>query len=98
MLKYGLMKTTKYYIGETSRNAYMRGREHLSDLLNEKSSSTLYRHINDHHNGVMTDTLSDSFKMSVKTSHQTALTRQITEGVKIHQMPPVELQEWIQSQ
>ena len=75
------------YIGESSRNAYMRGREHLSGLMNEKDSSALYRHVKDHHNGVMTGTLSDNFKMSVKTSHQTALTRQITEGVKILQMP-----------
>ena len=48
------------YIGETARNAYTRGREHLSMLKNRSQASVLWEHCKDVHSGKMVD-----FKMSV---------------------------------
>ena len=41
------------YIGETARNAYTRGREHLSMLKNRNKASVLWEHCRDVHSGNM---------------------------------------------
>ena len=38
------------YIGETSRNAYSRGKEHLAGLRNKSAISCLWEHCRDVHN------------------------------------------------
>ena len=43
------------YIGETARNAYTRGREHLSMLNNRNKASVLWEHCRDVHSGNMVD-------------------------------------------
>ena len=80
------------YIGETARNAYTRGREHLSLLRNK--TSFLWEHCKEVHNGSMVD-----FKMSViKRYKNDALMRQIMEVVVIENSTEEELlntkQEW----
>ena len=41
------------YIGETSRNGYTRGREHLSALRKRDRESALYKHlVSEHHNTI----------------------------------------------
>ena len=39
------------YIGETSLNAYTRGKEHLASLSRREESSVLWKHNKDKHNG-----------------------------------------------
>ena len=82
------------YIGETARNAYSRGKEHLSGLMNRSKSSVLWDHCKEVHNGSIVD-----FKMSViKRYKNDAMMRQIMEAVTIESSNQVELlntkQEW----
>ena len=46
--------------------------------------SVLWEHIKERHNGKTTDKPSQGYTMSVTNTHKTALTRLITEAVKIH--------------
>ena len=43
------------YVGETARNAFARGKEHLDGMDRDVSQSVLRRHANDCHNGVIPD-------------------------------------------
>ena len=71
------------YYGETARNAYCRGVEHLKGLQKRDCSSVFVEHVRDRHESDFTSDMCSSFKMSVKETHKTALERQITEAVKI---------------
>ena len=71
------------YIGETGRNAYCRGREHLKGMERECSESVLVEHIRDHHGSDMSEPPCHKFKMNVTSCHYTALDRLVTEAVKI---------------
>ena len=71
------------YFGETSRNSFCRGREHLKSLMKRDTDSVLVQHVNEHHNGEFSDSLCAQFKMSVKETHQSAIDRLITEATKI---------------
>ena len=64
------------YYGETCRNCYSRGKEHITDLNNKTDNSVLYRP--EKH----TDT--PDFTMSVIDTHKTALDRQTAEAILIH--------------
>ena len=82
------------YIGKTARNAYTRGREHLSMLKNRNKASVLWEHCKDVHSGNMVH-----FKMSViKRYKNDAMMRQIMEAVIIESSEQGELlntkQEW----
>ena len=67
-----------HYKGESGRNMFTRGKEHLS-LLNAKSiKSPLWKHCLEHHNGQMAE-----FKMEITGQFQTPLQRQIMEGIQI---------------
>ena len=74
----------KVYIGETSKNAYTRGQQHQRLLQNKDKQSVLYRHIQLDHK---LETNAPKFEMSVLQTHKTALCRQITEAVKINNIP-----------
>ena len=70
------------YIGETSRSAYTRGKEHLHALEQWEESSVMWRHSCDKHGG---DVL--GFTMNVTGMFQNdAMLRQITESVRINQV------------
>ena len=71
------------YIGETSRNAYTRGREHLSQMQRKDKNSILHRHQEQKHK----DKETPSFRMTVTGSYRSALDRQITEAVQINRQP-----------
>ena len=71
------------YFGETSRNSYCRGLEHLKGIEKRDNNSVFVEHIRDFHNSDFTSDKCGRFKMSVKETHKTALERQITEAVKI---------------
>ena len=66
------------YIGETARNLYTRGREHLKNYEKENAESFMYKHQQESHHGTPAD-----FQATVKYSFQDCLTRQIAEGVAI---------------
>ena len=71
------------YIGESSRNAKTRGHEHLTALNNRDEDSVILRHLNEVHNGDVTNNINKDFKMNVTGQYRSALERQIAESVKI---------------
>ena len=71
------------YYGETARNAYCRGIEHLKGLQKRDCNSVFVEHVRDRHGSDFTSDICSGFRMSVKETHKTALERQITEAVKI---------------
>ena len=73
------------YFGESSRNSFCRGREHLQSLKKRDTDSVLVQHINEHHNSEFGNNVCNEFKMSVKETHQNAIERLITEATKIDQ-------------
>ncbi|KAL9977958.1 hypothetical protein ACROYT_G015427 [Oculina patagonica] len=82
------------YIGETSRSAYTRGKEHLRALEQREESSVLWRHCCDIHAGNIA-----GFTMNVTGTFQNdAMLRQITESVMINQTKEDQLintkEEW----
>ena len=72
------------YIGQTSRTAYTRGKEHIKSLAKKKKRSALWKHCKKKtHNNEM-----QKFKMNVTGSYSNnAMLRQISEGVRIDQVP-----------
>ena len=68
------------YIGETARNAYSRGKEHLKDLEDKNDGSVLWKHAKQEHQGRMPE-FSSSI---VERFENDALLRQISESVKIN--------------
>ena len=67
------------YFGESGRNGYTRGGEHLVNKLSEdENKSVLKLHSNYHHNGAEV-----TYYMRVTGTHTDCLDRQITEGVNI---------------
>ena len=68
------------YEGETSRNMFLRGSEHLRQLKNKSTNSVLFKHIvNDHPN----EQNSAKFRMVKTGSFKKPLSRQINEGIRI---------------
>ena len=73
-------KEDKSYEGETCRNAYIRGKEHLKALEQKSKHSVLYKHIENDHNG---EKDAAKFQMRVVGRSKLALGQQIDEGVRI---------------
>ena len=71
------------YQGETCRNAYVRGGEHLKGLERREQDSVFVQHIEKHHNSDFSNPPCHGFKMSVNETHKTALSRLVTEAVNI---------------
>lgn len=71
------------YKGETARNAYCRGEEHLKGIENEKHDSVLYQHIVECHQSNFNEPPCHLYKMNVTNCHNTTLDRLVTEAVKI---------------
>ena len=79
---------TKVYEGETSRNAKVRGEEHLRGIQNQKIGNPLYKHIlNDHPH----EKEKVKFRMEVKGKFKDPLTRLANEGVRIKNRKPEQL-------
>ena len=71
------------YFGETCRNAYSRGREHLRGIEKRDKNSVFVEHVIDKHDSVFLNDKCCGYKMNVRETHRSALDRQITEAVKI---------------
>ena len=72
------------YQGETSRNALVRGREHMKGLEKKDEESVFVQHIRSHHDNDFSAAPCHQFKMCVTESHTTALSRLVTEAVRIN--------------
>ena len=71
------------YIGETSRSAYTRGKEHMKLLAKKKERSALWKHCKEKRNSEI-----QKFEMNVTGSYSNdAMLRQISENVRIDQVP-----------
>ena len=66
------------YEGETGRNGYTRGVEHLSALRLEDEENALWKHCQIAHDGTQAE-----FSMTVLKVHRTPMVRQINEAVRI---------------
>ena len=67
------------YIGETSRSAYQRGKEHLDDIRLNNPDSPLMKHQKECH----PKHKQPAFEMTIVKTHRKALERQIMEAVMI---------------
>ena len=66
------------YIGETSRNIYSRGKEHMYKYNSANPDSFMWKHQQEVH-----DCLQAAFNTRVTGSFRDCLTRQVAEGVAI---------------
>ena len=70
------------YIGETSRNLYTRGKEHLGSEhrgeTEDKELSFMKQHMEEHHTGMVS-----RFAGKVTRTNKDSLSRQVREGVLI---------------
>ena len=71
---------TVLYLGETGRNAYVRGLEHIRMYKNKNNKSALFKHAQTHHEG----RVNVKFSMKVSNRFRDPLTRQVNEGVRIN--------------
>ena len=72
------------YHGETSRNAYTRGKEHLDEYRTQAAKSVLWRHCRERHGNERQE-----FKMRVTGQYRNdAMLRQIAESVRINNSDP----------
>jgi hypothetical protein len=82
------------YIGETARNLYTRGREHMANFGARNRESFIRNHQTDKHHGMDAD-----FSATVMESFRDSLSRQVSEGVHIRRSPDTVLNsksEWHQ--
>ena len=71
------------YEGESSRNAYTRGNEHLTAYEKKEKESVLWRHTSTQHQ----ENDTPNFTMKVTRTHNSALSRQVSEAVTISNTP-----------
>ena len=71
------------YIGETWRTGYERGREHMEDLQQIREGSHMLKHILEDHPGKKMKEI--KFGIRIKQTFRSALERQVSEAVSIHQ-------------
>ena len=72
------LKISAAYEGETSRNPYTRGLEHLKDLENESDKSPLWKHCTIQHEGRKVN-----FRMDALRSFRYPMVRQVNEGARV---------------
>ena len=87
----------KVYVGETARNGFSRGLEHIASVARKDPHSPLYMHCLEEHNGRPV-----LFRMEVTGAYGgDPLKRQITESVNIQKLPAHQLlnrrDEWRQT-
>ena len=68
------------YVGETSRNAYIRGQEHIDAYRRNDQKSPLWKHAERHHGGRKNVV----YSMKIVNYFRDPLTRQVNEGVRIN--------------
>ena len=81
-------KCQSKYVGESSRNANSRGKEHQNDYDTDRDSSIMSRHTQAHHKD---DTDKPEYTMTVKQIYANkCMDRQISEAIQISSIPHLE--------
>ena len=76
------------YVGETSRNANSRGKEHLNDYDTNRDNSIMLRHTQTHH---ARDTNKPQYTMTVKQIYgNRCMDRQLSEAIQINNTPQID--------
>ena len=76
-LSFGFRGCNFVYIGETARNAYCRGREHLRGIRKKEKDSVFIERISDHHDCKFDYDMCCGFRMNVRETHKGAFERLI---------------------
>ena len=76
------------YAGETGRNLYKRGDEHLTDLEKRVAEKPLWKHIQEKHGGRMEREIFEHFKMTLTGTFFKPQRRKADEGVRISHLNP----------
>ena len=74
------------YCGESARNCFCRGREHLKGIAKRDPESVLVEHVIEKHNSEFDCGVCSGFRMNVREMHTNAMERQLTEAIKIETM------------
>ena len=76
------------YAGETGRNLFKRGDEHLNDLEKRVAEKPLWKHIQEKHGGRMEVDIFEHFNMTLKGIFFKPQRRKADEGVRISHLNP----------
>ena len=76
------------YAGETGKNIYLRGAQYVDDVDKKRGNKPLWKHIQEHHGGVMSVPMFSHFKMEVVQFFSSAQRRKANEGVRIAHLDP----------
>ena len=76
------------YSGETGKNTFMRGKDHVKDVEKRSRDKPLWKHIVEKHEGRMVGTVFDHFKMEVTQVFTKPQRRMANEGVRIANLNP----------
>ena len=80
-LRVNINDNIKFYFGETFRDAYSRGVEHLSDYVGQTDDSHMMKHLSDCHPDSRPEEI--KFGMSVIKQHRSSFDRMVFESVLI---------------
>ena len=75
----------KQYHGESARNGYLRGREHVSEYRKKSKNSIMYKHVLGEHKHEQSDV---KFEMNIVGRFNNSLSRQINESTRIRNTHP----------
>ena len=76
------------YAGETGRNLFMRGGEHIADCQKKAAEKPLWKHIQEKHHGTMEFEIFEHFKMTQTGIFFKPQRRKANEGVRISHLNP----------
>ena len=79
---------TNTYAGETGKNLFNRGANHINDVEKKRTNSPLWKHIVEKHNGAMTVPIFAHFQMKLIQFFSKPQRRKANEGVRIANLDP----------
>ena len=71
------------YAGESGKNMFLRGSQHVDDVDKRRGNTPLWKHIVEKHGGVMAVPIYSHFKMELVKFFSSAQRRKADEGVRI---------------
>ena len=77
------------YAGETGKNCFSRGEDHIADVQRKTADKPLWKHILDKHGGRMEITTFEHFSMAMTGVFFKPQRRKANEGVRISNLNPV---------
>ena len=84
----GEVAVTNKYAGETGKNLFNRGENHVNDVEKKRAHSPLWKHILEKHNGVMVVPIFPHFQMKLTQFFSKPQRRKANEGVRIANLDP----------